>query len=253
SLIDPVLTGRTRTVKLRVIAANAEMMLKPGMFVRAVVRAKVAAGGKVMDDALVGKWMCSMHPEVVREAAGDCDVCGMPLVRTESLGYVGVGADQADPPLVIPATAALITGGRSAGSRAIVYVQVDPSLLTLRGVLDWPALLTAARAAAGSAHAGPTARLWRLLSDDLRDGLLAVGPNEMPPAPLQHRFVREINAILRGEGLYDASAWRGVALGEEAAGLISRGLANLAADDLTRLNRLLLEATFPTAITSARS
>ena len=43
----------------------------------------------------------------------------MPLVRTESLGYVGKRPTPADAPLVIPATAPLITG-----TRAIVYVSV---------------------------------------------------------------------------------------------------------------------------------
>ena len=43
----------------------------------------------------------------------------MPLVRTESLGYVSDDPQTAQKPLVIPVTAALVTG-----TRAIVYVQV---------------------------------------------------------------------------------------------------------------------------------
>ena len=53
----------------------------------------------------------------------------MPLVKTESLGYVSVDPSKADKPLVIPASAVLATGGRKAGSRAVVYVEIDPSLL----------------------------------------------------------------------------------------------------------------------------
>ncbi len=68
AFIDPVLTQTTRTVKIRVNAPNPDMKLKPGMFVRAVAGAGIAA---------------------------------------------------ADEPLVIPATAALVTG-----KRAIVYVQL---------------------------------------------------------------------------------------------------------------------------------
>jgi len=67
TFIDPVLTARTRTIKLRVDVENPEGKLKPEMFVRAVVRAQIA-----------------------------------------------------DPdPLVIPASAPLITGTRS-----VVYVEV---------------------------------------------------------------------------------------------------------------------------------
>ncbi|RMF88696.1 MAG: HlyD family efflux transporter periplasmic adaptor subunit, partial [Planctomycetota bacterium] len=118
--MDPVLDPTTRTIKVRVNVNNEDGRLKPEMFVRAVVHAKVAAGGKVLDASLAGKWMCPMHPEVVREAPAACDICGMPLVRPESLGYAAMELGEAPPPLVIPATAPLLTG-----TRAIVYVQ-DP-------------------------------------------------------------------------------------------------------------------------------
>jgi Cu(I)/Ag(I) efflux system membrane fusion protein len=119
SFIDPILNEATRTVKVRVNVPNPEMKLKPGMFVRAVVRAKVAGSGRVMDMTLAGKWICPMHPEEVKGAAGKCSICEMPLVRTESLGYVGVDPEKADRPLVIPASAPLVTG-----KRAIVYVVI---------------------------------------------------------------------------------------------------------------------------------
>jgi len=119
SFIDPVLDPATRTVRVRVNVPNADGALKPGMFVKAVVRSQVAAGGKVMDADLAGKWISPMHPEIVKDRPGKCDVCGMPLVPAESLGYVSVDPRKADKPLVIPATAPLITG-----TRAVVYVEV---------------------------------------------------------------------------------------------------------------------------------
>jgi Cu(I)/Ag(I) efflux system membrane fusion protein len=120
SFIDPVLDARTRTVKVRVNASNADGRLKPGMFVKAAVRAKIAAGGKVMDAALADKWMCPMHPSVIKDTAGICDICEMDIVTAKSLGYVsGVDATNGDKPLVIPAAAALLTG-----KRAVVYVRV---------------------------------------------------------------------------------------------------------------------------------
>jgi Cu(I)/Ag(I) efflux system membrane fusion protein len=119
AFIDPVLDAKTRTVKVRVNVPNDAGKLKPEMFVRAIVRANVAAGGKVMDPDLAGKWMCPMHPDVVKDGAASCDICGMPLVHAESLGYVAVDANEKDAPLVIPATAPLITG-----ERAVVYVAV---------------------------------------------------------------------------------------------------------------------------------
>ena len=120
AFIDPVLNKETRTVKVRVNVPNQDGRLKPEMFVRAVVSSNVAAGGRVLDAELAGKWISPMHPEIVKDEPGNCDICGMPLVRAETLGYVAAEADPAARPLVIPATAALVTG-----TRAIVYVEVD--------------------------------------------------------------------------------------------------------------------------------
>jgi Cu(I)/Ag(I) efflux system membrane fusion protein len=117
SFIDPVLDSKTRTAKVRVNVDNSDGRLKPEMFVRAVVQSPVAAGGKVMSPDLSGKWIGPMHPEVVSDEPGPCPVCGMPLVSAESLGYQAVSAEEASVPLVIPATAPLITG-----KRAVVYV-----------------------------------------------------------------------------------------------------------------------------------
>jgi len=118
SFIDPVLNAKTRTVKVRVNVNNSEGKLKPQMFVKAIVHSKIAAGGRVMATEMAGKWICPMHPDIVKNTAGSCDICGMDLVTTESLGYVRVDTPK-KAPLVIPASAPLITG-----TRAVVYVRV---------------------------------------------------------------------------------------------------------------------------------
>ena len=68
--------------------------------------------------SLSGKWISPMHPEIVKDEPGSCDVCGMPLVTAESLGYVA-SEDDSNAPLLIPVTAALKTG-----KRAVAYVEV---------------------------------------------------------------------------------------------------------------------------------
>jgi Cu(I)/Ag(I) efflux system membrane fusion protein len=70
-----------------------------------------------MDPNMAGRWICPMHPSVVKAEKGVCDICGMDLMTTESLGYVAAEAT-GQAPLVIPASAPLITG-----QRAVVYVQ----------------------------------------------------------------------------------------------------------------------------------
>ena len=117
SFRDPVLDAKTRTVKIRINVDNSDGKLKPEMFVRAVLRARVARGGAVMTPDLAGKWICPMHPSIIKEQSDICDICEMDLVKTESL--YDVGAEPNLPPLVIPASAPLITG-----KRAVVYVRV---------------------------------------------------------------------------------------------------------------------------------
>jgi len=119
SFIDPVLDRHTRTVKVRVNVPNPDGLLKPDMFVHATVSARIAGAGKVMDPSLVGKWISPMHPEIVKDGPGKCDICGMDLVPAHELGYVSVSEAQDEAPLVIPVSAALVTG-----TRAIVYVEL---------------------------------------------------------------------------------------------------------------------------------
>ena len=128
AFIDPMVGAKTRTVKVRVNVANADGQLKPEMFVRAVVRAKLTAEGNVLEPDLAGKWISPMHPEVVKDSPGNCDVCGMPLVRAESLGYASTETTQKHAPLVIPASAPLITG-----KRAVVYIALPDKQGTYEG------------------------------------------------------------------------------------------------------------------------
>ncbi len=119
SFIDPVLDRKTRTVKVRVNVENEAGLLKPDMFVRAIVRSRITSGGPVMDASLVGKWLSPMHPEIVKDGPGKCDICGMDLVPAEELGYVVARNATQDAPLVVPVSATLMTG-----TRAIVYVEL---------------------------------------------------------------------------------------------------------------------------------
>jgi len=120
SFINPILDEKSRTVKVRVNVDNSDMKLKPGMFAKAIVRAKLNSEGEIINTELSGKLICPMHPEIIKERPGQCDICGMTLVPAEELGFAKKDIDLT-PPLVIKASAPLITG-----KRAVVYVQ-DPS------------------------------------------------------------------------------------------------------------------------------
>lgn len=118
SFIDPEIDPRTRTVKVRVVAHDPLLRLKPEMFVRGTLASSVSKSGKVIDQSLAGKWISPMHPEIVKDGPGQCDVCGMDLVRPEDLGFLTEDPGDDERPLVVPVTAVLRTG-----KRAIVYVQ----------------------------------------------------------------------------------------------------------------------------------
>lgn len=117
AFIDPVLNEKTRTIKVRVNVPNPDGKLKPGMFVRGNVSSRLAEGGHVVDPDIAGKYICPMHPEIIKDEPGLCDICEMDLVSTEEYGYVS--QEKTVVPLVIPARAPLITG-----QRAVVYVEL---------------------------------------------------------------------------------------------------------------------------------
>ena len=119
SFLNPTVDERTRTVKVRVNVANPDGELKPGMFVRAVVQSRVGQSGHVLEPRLQGKWISPMHPEVVKDGPGKCDVCGMDLVPAESLLKHSTALEEGKP-LTVPASAVLVTG-----ARAVVYVELQ--------------------------------------------------------------------------------------------------------------------------------
>ncbi len=120
AFIDPEIDRKTRTVSIRVNVPNPDGKLKPGMFAKAVARSRIAQAGSVFAPEFAGKWISPMHPEIVKDEPGSCDICGMDLVPADELGYVQDPSSEA--PLVIPASAVLRTG-----KRAVVYIELPES------------------------------------------------------------------------------------------------------------------------------
>jgi len=116
--IDPEIDPVRRIARVRVNVPNEDRALKPGMFVRATVHSTSSADGRVLDPSLAGKWISPMHPEIIKDAPGQCDICGMDLIRAEDFGFVAE-LDNGAEPLLVPASAVLRTG-----PRAVVYVRL---------------------------------------------------------------------------------------------------------------------------------
>jgi Cu(I)/Ag(I) efflux system membrane fusion protein len=79
--VDPFLDDVTRTVRVRVNLKNPDYRLKPAMYASASIRVGLRADGSPAPTGLEGKFVCPMHPDVIRETAGKCPECGMDLER----------------------------------------------------------------------------------------------------------------------------------------------------------------------------
>jgi Cu(I)/Ag(I) efflux system membrane fusion protein len=118
--VEPVLNEATRTVRVRVILDNRSLRLKPGMYAQALVKVPILPDGSPAPTGLEGKYACPMHPYVVADQPGDCNVCGMPLEQVP--GKPAPGGAQSHPGvLAVPAEAVLTTGRRQ-----LVYVEDQP-------------------------------------------------------------------------------------------------------------------------------
>ena len=117
--INPMVTDESRTIKVIINIPNEEKKLKPGMFVSATIRAKLAADGEAAPTGVEGKWTCPMHTQVLLPEAGACPLCKMPLVQIP--GAPKDSSEGEELVLAVPTTAVL-----DSGTRRIVYVERQP-------------------------------------------------------------------------------------------------------------------------------
>lgn len=128
AFVDPLVDEKTRTVAVRVEMSNFDGRLKPGDYATATIRVPAVPRAQVYDPALAGMWISPMHPQIIRQDAGKCPICGMDLVPTSDLGYSEEPLpDQAV--TVVPRNAVLM-----AGDNSVVYVEVQPGVFELRKV-----------------------------------------------------------------------------------------------------------------------
>lgn len=126
--IAPEVDKKTRTVGIRANVPNPGGQLRSGMFIKATIQVEVGSGGKPVLTSLAGKWISPMHPEIIKDKPGKCDVCGMQLVPVSSLMGVTDGKDD-KLPLVIPASSILFTGKRS-----LVYIETAKGVYVPRRI-----------------------------------------------------------------------------------------------------------------------
>lgn len=117
TLVEPSLDPETRTARARVVLADEQQRLRPGMYVLGEISVPLAVDGTPGPTGVEGRWTCAMHPDVLTDAAGACPVCAMALEQIPARQAVA----DARLPLAVPAQAVL-----SLGTRDLVYLVVEP-------------------------------------------------------------------------------------------------------------------------------
>lgn len=115
--ISPVLNEESRTVKVLLNINNTDHKLKPGMYVRAVIRAELMSDGTPAPTGVEGQWSCPMHPIVLVPQAGQCPICKMALVQIPGAPS-NTKLDVGNLLLAVPVSAVL-----DSGVRKLVYVE----------------------------------------------------------------------------------------------------------------------------------
>jgi Cu(I)/Ag(I) efflux system membrane fusion protein len=86
TFVQPLVDESTRTVRVPVHVENQDHALKPGMFVTAVIEARLTAQGAAAATGIEGRFTCPMHPQVLAPEAGACPLCEMALELVPGAG-----------------------------------------------------------------------------------------------------------------------------------------------------------------------
>ncbi|OYP37955.1 hypothetical protein CGZ80_03790 [Rhodopirellula sp. MGV] len=132
AFVDPSVDRKNRTVGVRVEFRNDDGKLRPGDYAEATIDVPIGPQGEVYDAELANKWISPMHPQIIRDAPGECPICGMALVPTSRYGYSDRPVDRKNS-LTIPRSALLM-----AGEHSVVYVETEPGRFEIRSVKVGP-------------------------------------------------------------------------------------------------------------------
>lgn len=127
-------------------------------------------------------------------------------------------------------------------------VTVGSSYLTPDHVTDWTILVEELKRQATVDENTPAKRVWTRLSPPLQRRLAEAGAGGTVDKRSRMLIIDEINAALDERDFFDAGAWQGATLGEEARAMLVKGVGLLSLRELLHFNRLVLEAAFPDAI-----
>lgn len=134
AFVAPTVDAQKRTVGVRVEFLNEQRRLRPGDYASATIYVPIGQQGEVYDEALAGRWISPMHPQIIRDEPGTCPICGMDLLPTSLFGYSDTPIKQ-PASLYVPRSAVLM-----AGDNSVVYVEVESGRYQIRPVTIGPIL-----------------------------------------------------------------------------------------------------------------
>jgi membrane fusion protein, copper/silver efflux system len=133
AFIDPDVDRKSRTVSVRVVIDNADGLLRIGDYAKASITVSTGSSHgehhPIYDAELANKWISPRYPHILSDEPGLCQLSGMELVPTSSLGFV----DQAQATAtatVVPRNAVLM-----AASHSVVYVETEPGRFEIRRIV----------------------------------------------------------------------------------------------------------------------
>jgi len=125
--------------------------------------------------------------------------------------------------------------------------RVHISLLGTRDILNWKEM-TKALKSIEPPSSKPVERFWKLANKNdpsFKERLRFIEGGRTPDDTGKGDVTAVLNNVLRLSELYSDTVWPVSSLNSEAKALVEKGVAGLGENDLFRLNRLLLENTFP--------
>lgn len=128
AFVDPTVSRETRSVRVRVEMLNLDGKLRPGDYATARIKVPALPREVVYDPALAGKYISPMHPQVIRDAPGQCPICDMDLIPTSNLGFAAEPQPE-EQVVTVPRDAVLM-----AGNDSVIYVETEPGRFEVRQV-----------------------------------------------------------------------------------------------------------------------
>ena len=130
-------------------------------------------------------------------------------------------------------------------------ITVSASFVYPRDVIDWGNLEKHLLNANTASNPNAAAKIWSLFPEESRELVRDAQARGEIAEKDRSAVLLGLNSVLRDKTLYEAALWPEAALKPELTSLLQRGLNTLNERDIVRVNRLLIEATFPQAVAAS--